>query len=38
MFREVEEWKMRGNQTQTIEIGDEVLNKIEEIEIGKKGD
>ena len=36
MFGEVEELKMRGNQTQTIEIGDEVLNKIEDIEIGRK--
>ena len=36
MFGEVEELKMRGNQTQTIKIGDEVLNKIEDIEIGRK--
>ena len=36
MFREVEEWKMKGNKTRRIEIGDGTLNRIEELEIGMK--
>ena len=35
MFREVEKLKLKGNHTVSIEIGNDALNRIEGIELGR---